>query len=191
MKWGGGGVHSRVLHIILRASTQHHAGILPIYPANPSHYTSVPIYRVRGWNTYPVPQYLQYRQLHNIWDQIINIPKVCTLHLYQLQFLTPIDCSKIPAQKSIPRNWIDLCEKSIPLWNWFSAAGVGEELRKKGVYSLRGASNGWKVDSCFKKSHFMRHSQLDSILGSYFIPGIDFPPIALLRYRLWRPRKNI
>jgi len=30
-------------------------------------------------------------------------------------------------------------------------------------------------DSCFKNEHFTGHSRLDSILGSYSIPGIDSP----------------
>jgi hypothetical protein len=59
----------------------------------------------------------------------------------------------------------------------------GEEFRKKGVYYLplrieevlKGMSRGWK-DASSKNLHFMGSGRLDSILGSYLIPGIaSFP----------------
>ncbi len=54
---------------------------------------------------------------------------------------------------------------------------MGEELREKGVYSLRGERlMDEKTIHALKKSHFMGHVWLDSILGSYVIPGIDFSP---------------
>jgi hypothetical protein len=69
--------------------------------------------------------------------------------------------------------------------------GLDTEQKAKVAHTLMSSSNkqtifqlsagGWKVDSWVKNVHFMEHGRLDSILGSYSIPGIDFPPWARLK----------
>jgi hypothetical protein len=61
--------------------------------------------------------------------------------------------------KLLRTSGIDSTE-SIPSWNCSSGGGdVGSEN---------------EINSSFKHYHFMEHGRVDSILGSYSIPGIDF-----------------
>jgi hypothetical protein len=43
---------------------------------------------------------------------------------------------------------------------------------------MSAVGRGWKNDPCFEISHLIKQGGLDSLLGSYSIPGIDFSLIT-------------
>jgi hypothetical protein len=102
---------------------------------------------------------------------VVSLPAMKFLYIKTTLLLLQVTTEEVEISeawarifKKDPRRWfhrIDSLRESIPSWNGIDSPEGGGRTPERSRFQLQNLT-------------FMEHGRLDSILGSYSIPGIDF-----------------